>query len=125
MVDLPLDVEGFVPASHLLRTGRPIDAYQVGDELELQVIRMDREDRELVLSETAKARAEERAERDAEFREQRNQQREERKQVESLRHRPSRVRRRWVSSLGSRRFAPRWRTPRPTRCLTRPPTSRR
>ncbi|MGB3543983.1 30S ribosomal protein S1, partial [Rubrivirga sp.] len=83
VVDLPLDVEGFVPASHLLRSGRPIDAYQVGDELELQVIRMDREDRELVLSETAKQRAEERAERDAEFREKRNQQREERKQVES------------------------------------------
>ena len=83
VVDLPLDVEGFVPASHLLRPGRPADAYQIGDELELQVIRMDREDRELVLSETAKARAEERAERDAEYREKRNQQREERKQVES------------------------------------------
>ncbi|WP_420454179.1 30S ribosomal protein S1 [Rubrivirga sp.] len=83
VVDLPMDVEAFVPASHLLRSGRPADAYQIGDELELQVIRMDRDDRELVMSETAKARAEERAERDAEFREKRNQEREERKQVES------------------------------------------
>ncbi|WP_412063631.1 30S ribosomal protein S1 [Rubrivirga sp. IMCC45206] len=83
VVDLPMDVEAFVPASHLQRGGRPADAYQIGDELELQVIRMDREDRELVMSETAKARSEERAERDAEYREQRAAQREERKQVES------------------------------------------
>ncbi len=83
VVDLAMDVEAFVPASHLLRGGRPADAYQIGDELELQVIRMDREDRELVMSETAKQRAEERAARDAEYRERRNQEREERRQVES------------------------------------------
>lgn len=83
VVDLAMDVEAFVPASHLLRSGRPADAYQIGDELKLQVIRMDREDRELVMSETAKVRAEERAERDQEFREKRNAEREERKQVES------------------------------------------
>ena len=83
VVDLAMDVEAFVPASHLLRGGRPADAYQIGDELELQVIRMDRDDRELVMSETAKQRAEERAARDAEYRERRNQQREERRQVES------------------------------------------
>ncbi|PAP77623.1 30S ribosomal protein S1 [Rubrivirga marina] len=83
VVDLAMDVEAFVPASHLLRGGRPADAYQIGDELELQVIRMDREDRELVMSETAKQRAEERASRDAEYREKRNQEREERRQVES------------------------------------------
>ncbi len=83
VVDLAMDVEAFVPASHLMRGGRPADAYQIGDELELQVIRMDRDDRELVMSETAKQRAEERAARDAEYREKRNQQREERRQVES------------------------------------------
>lgn len=83
VVDLPLDVEGFVPASHLQRPGRPADAYQIGDELDLQVIRMDREDRELVLSETAKARAEERAARDAEYRQRQTERREERRQVES------------------------------------------
>ena len=83
VVDLPLDVEAFVPASHLQRPGRPADAYQIGDELELQVIRMDREDRELVMSETAKVRSAERAERDAEYRQQQTERREERKQVES------------------------------------------
>ena len=83
VVDLPLDVEAFVPARHLQRPGRPADAYHIGDELELQVIRMDREDRELVMSETAKARAAERAERDAEYRQKQTERREERRQVES------------------------------------------
>ena len=83
VVDLPLDVEAFVPASHLQRPGRPADAYQIGDELELQVIRMDREDRELVMSETAKVRSAERAERSAENRARQAEQREERRQVES------------------------------------------
>ncbi|MDT0630968.1 30S ribosomal protein S1 [Rubrivirga sp. S365] len=89
VVDLPLDVEAFVPASHLQRSGRPMDSYQIGDELELQVIRMDREDRELVMSETAKVRSAERAERSAENRERQTQQREERRQVESYGSRQS------------------------------------
>jgi small subunit ribosomal protein S1 len=89
VVDLPLDVEAFVPASHLQRPGRPFDAYQVGDELELQVIRMDREDRELVMSETAKVRAAERAERSAESRQKQAEQRETRRQVESYGSRQS------------------------------------
>ena len=83
VVDLPLDVEAFVPASHLQRSGRPIDAYQIGDELELQTIRMDRDDRELVMSETAKARASERAERFNERQAKQQEFRQERKQVES------------------------------------------
>ncbi len=89
VVDLPLDVEAFVPASHLQRPGRPADAYQIGDELELQTIRMDREDRELVMSETAKVRSAERAERDQEYRQERAQKREERQQVESYGSRQS------------------------------------
>ena len=89
VVDLPLDVEAFVPASHLQRPGRPMDAYQIGDELELQVIRMDREDRELVMSETAKVRSEERAARSAEDRAKQAERREERKQVESYGSRQS------------------------------------
>ena len=83
VVDLPLDVEAFVPASHLQRPGRPMDAYQIGDELELQTIRMDRDDRELVMSETAKARASERAERFNERQARQQEVRQERKQVES------------------------------------------
>ena len=83
VVDLPLDVEAFVPASHLQRSGRPMDAYQIGDELELQTIRMDRDDRELVMSETAKARASERAERFNERQAKQQEYKQERKQVES------------------------------------------
>ena len=83
VVELPLGAEAFVPASHLARSGRPADAYETGDELELRVIRLDREDRELVCSETAAGReaanAEERAERAARARERA----EERKAVES------------------------------------------
>ncbi len=56
VVDLPLGAEAFVPASHLGRSGRPTDAYQIGDVLDLRVIRLDRDDREIVLSETAKTR---------------------------------------------------------------------
>ncbi len=56
VVDLPLGAEAFVPASHLGRSGRPTDAYQIGDTLDLRVIRLDRDDREIVLSETAKTR---------------------------------------------------------------------
>ena len=56
VIDLPLGAEAFVPASHLARQGRPTDAYQIGDTLDLRVIRLDRDDREIVLSETAKAR---------------------------------------------------------------------
>ncbi|MEM1044463.1 MAG: S1 RNA-binding domain-containing protein, partial [Bacteroidota bacterium] len=89
VVDLPLDVEAFVPASHLQRPGRPADAYQIGDELELQVIRMDREDRELVMSETAKIRSAERAERDAEYRQKQQARRQERREVESYGSRQS------------------------------------
>ena len=83
VVDLPLEVEAFVPASHLMRGGRPVDAYQIGDELELQTIRMDRDDRELVMSETAKSRASERAERFAERQAKQQEFKQERKQVES------------------------------------------
>lgn len=57
VVDLPLGAEAFVPASHLARQGRPSEAYLIGDVLDLRVIRTDREDREIVLSETAKARS--------------------------------------------------------------------
>ncbi len=83
VVELPLEAEGFVPASHLGRPGRPMDAYQVGDELELVVLRLDREEREIVLSETAKRDAALRAERHAERMEKTRQRQEERRAVES------------------------------------------
>jgi len=82
VVDLPLGAEAFVPASHLARSGRPTDAYAVGDSLELRVIRTDREDREIVLSETAKQREAERSERDQERSERARERAEERRTVE-------------------------------------------
>lgn len=83
VVELPLEAEGFVPSSHLARQGRPVDAYHVGDEIELTVLRLDRDEREIVLSETAKQRATERRERDAERTEKTRQRQEERRTVDT------------------------------------------
>ncbi|MEM8558930.1 MAG: 30S ribosomal protein S1 [Bacteroidota bacterium] len=66
VVELPLEAEGFVPSSHLERQGDPTQTYAIGDELNLRVIRLDRNDRQIILSETAKRMAAERAERHAE-----------------------------------------------------------
>ncbi|MFN3597644.1 MAG: 30S ribosomal protein S1 [Rubricoccaceae bacterium] len=81
-VELPLEAEAFVPASHLARNGRPSDVYAVGDELELRVIRLDAEDRQIVCSETAKQRAQERLAREGERAEKTRQRQEERREVE-------------------------------------------
>ncbi|NTW50579.1 MAG: 30S ribosomal protein S1, partial [Chlorobiales bacterium] len=52
IVELPAKVDGFVPASHLLQGGvRDISAsFKVGDELPLQVIEFDRENKRIILS---------------------------------------------------------------------------
>lgn len=63
-VELPLEAQGFVPASQLERGST--NAYSEGDELELRVIRLDKQERDIILSETAERRATERAEKDAE-----------------------------------------------------------
>ncbi len=53
IVDLPDDVEGFVPMSHLARTGirKPADGYQLGEELDLYVIEFSKDNKRIVLSE--------------------------------------------------------------------------
>ncbi len=69
VVELPLEVEAFVPGSELKHGPRGFqDHYQDGDELELRVIRFDESRKDIVLSETAKERAEGHAERQAERR---------------------------------------------------------
>ncbi len=83
-VELPLEAPGFVPASHLERTGDPMDAYREGEELELRVIRLDRSSRDIILSETARRMAAERAEKNAERAEKSSVQREERKAVQQF-----------------------------------------
>lgn len=82
VVELPLEVEGFVPASELKQGGRDFHSvYREGEELQLQVIRFDPNDKEIVLSEIAKERAEERERREAESREKRGERERERREV--------------------------------------------
>ncbi len=52
IVELPMGVDGFVPASHLLQGGvRDLNAsFKVGDELPLKVIEFDKENRRIILS---------------------------------------------------------------------------
>ncbi|MFC2085837.1 30S ribosomal protein S1 [Bacteroidota bacterium] len=63
IVLLPLDVEAFVPGSHLIRNARDLaEVYDVDEELDLRVIEFNFEDRKIVLSERAKKAAEEKKE---------------------------------------------------------------
>lgn len=81
-VELPLEAPGFIPASHLARPGGT-NAYEVGEELALRVIRLDRQNRDIILSEVARQRAAERAEKHAERAEKTRQLQQERKEVET------------------------------------------
>ena len=59
VVQLPLDVEAFVPGSELKNGPKAFkNHYHEGDELDLQVIRFDKDQKDIVLSETAKEEAE-------------------------------------------------------------------
>jgi small subunit ribosomal protein S1 len=83
VVELPLDVEAFVPGSELKDGPRNFqDHYHEGDELELRVIRFDKGRKDIVLSETAKERDQKHEERQKERRE---KARERREQQESVR----------------------------------------
>jgi small subunit ribosomal protein S1 len=54
VVALPHDIEGFVPLSQLARGGKKAkEKYQIGEEIELKVIRVDPEHRRIALSERA------------------------------------------------------------------------
>jgi small subunit ribosomal protein S1 len=54
VVSLTYGIEGFVPISQLVRGGKKAkDKYQIGEELELKVIRVDAEHRRIALSERA------------------------------------------------------------------------
>ena len=83
VVELPLDVEGFVPGSELKNGPRDFQSYyHEGQELELRVIRFDKNRKDIVLSETAKERQEEQAERRRERREERREKQQERRSVQ-------------------------------------------
>ncbi|NOY78168.1 MAG: 30S ribosomal protein S1 [Calditrichaeota bacterium] len=56
IVEIPEDVEGFVPISHLVEMDKPeikhiSDVYNAGDEVELSVIEFDKTNKRIVLSE--------------------------------------------------------------------------
>ncbi len=81
-VELPLEVEAFVPGSELKNkheSGFP--PYQEGDELNLRVIRLDVSQKEIVMSETARERQEQAQERQKEEHVKRTQRRAEQKAV--------------------------------------------
>jgi len=52
VVNLPGDVEGFVPLAHLGKPGikRPSEAFKLKDELPLRVVEFDAEERKIILS---------------------------------------------------------------------------
>jgi len=80
VVELPLEVEAYVPLKELKSVERDIfNSYHEGDTLSLRVIRMDVNQKEIIMSEVARERDEERRARYEEAREQRlEQQRKER-----------------------------------------------
>lgn len=78
VVDLPLDVEAFVPTGDLQNV---LDNYRPGDTVNLRIIRFDANNKEIVGSETAKQHAEERAVREQEEKERRHERDRERREV--------------------------------------------
>ena len=82
VVELPMEVEAFVPASELKNGPQDFqEFYRENQEIELRVIKFDPNQKEIVLSEAAKDRAEERADRSTQERERRDERQRERREV--------------------------------------------
>lgn len=83
VVQLPLDVEAFVPGSELKNGPKEFkNYYHEGDELELRVIRFDKSQKDIVLSETAKEEEERREEKKEEKRQRREEERQRKKAIQ-------------------------------------------
>jgi len=83
IVELPLGAEAFVPGSELKNGPQNFQShYHEGQELELRVIRFDKDEKEIILSETASERAEEYAKRREEERERRQERQERQREVQ-------------------------------------------
>ncbi len=83
-VDLPLEVEGFIPAGELERRGHPADSYKEGQVLEgVSVIRFDGQNKDIILSEVAQEREAARTARYAEQREKREGRQRERQDIQT------------------------------------------
>jgi small subunit ribosomal protein S1 len=84
VVELPLEVEAFLPEGEL-PAGKTMGDFKAGDEIEdLFVIRFDANQKEIVLSATEQARSQERAERAAEKRQRNEERREEQLSVQQF-----------------------------------------
>ena len=84
VVELPLEVEAFMPIAELKNGSTLRNSYAEGQILEgITVIRLDLQQKEITVSETAEDRMRERAERKAEEQKRRKEQAEERKAVET------------------------------------------
>lgn len=82
VVELPLEVEAFVPASELKNGPQNFqEFYKENQELELRVIKFDPNQKEIVLSESAKERADERVDRREQERERREERQRERREI--------------------------------------------
>ena len=82
VIELPLAVEAFVPASELRNGPHNFqDFYPAGQKLQLRVIKFDPNQKEIVLSEVAKERAAERSEKTQEDRARRETRKRESKEV--------------------------------------------
>jgi small subunit ribosomal protein S1 len=85
VVQLPLDVEAFVPGSELKDGPRNFENhYHEGDELELRVIRFDKDQKDIVLSQTALEEGREEPKEETQ-----DQQRSEQQQQKQQRQQPS------------------------------------
>jgi small subunit ribosomal protein S1 len=84
VVELPLEVEAFIPEGEL-PSGKTVSDFRAGDEIQdLFVIRFDANQKEIVLSATEQARTQERAERAAEKRQKDDERREEQRSVQQF-----------------------------------------
>jgi small subunit ribosomal protein S1 len=84
IVELPLEVEAFVPAGQLVKSGsNPEETYKVGVELKLRVIEFNQEDKRIVLSEKAIVNAEKQAEKAAVMAKVDKEKEEERKELDA------------------------------------------
>ena len=89
VVQLPLDVEAFVPGSELKNGPKAFkNHYHEGDELDLQVIRFDKDQKDIVLSETAKEEAESQEEQTDEQPDSRQEEREQEEPARDFKEEP-------------------------------------
>ncbi|MFB6098029.1 MAG: S1 RNA-binding domain-containing protein, partial [Salinibacter sp.] len=89
VVQLPLDVEAFVPGSELKQGPEGFkNHYHEGDELDLRVIRFDKDQKDIVLSETALEEQEREEQKKEEERERREEERQREEAVRDFQEEP-------------------------------------